>query len=345
MSSFSPQVTRVGKRTNEEIKHDIKLAYGMIKEKRFDEALKSFKTILQDDPAVKIAHLAAGSLLMRKEQYDEAMAHFEEVMRLDPLMPRVHLSIGRIYLMQGNLEKALEACQDALNIDPNSTNAYLSIAQVLVRLEKYDEAIPQLRKALRLDPQLIAARLLLGQVFQKQGNLATALSELKSALNIDPTAWRTYQALGHLYLAQQEYSAAREAFEKGLSLNPELPAPAQLGLVEAIIAQNNLPKATEMLRQVPQVKSIEPKKHKLWGDIYQRQGLLKEATQEYRAAVLLSAEQGETLDDFAAMDALVEQNEDTWQEVVERLRAVANRRVSELQDSQRTGFRERRRGR
>jgi tetratricopeptide (TPR) repeat protein len=323
MYNFSPQVKRVGQSSDEEIK----LAFALVKEKRFDEALEAFKKVLRTDPGAKKAHFGAGSMLVRQGRYDEALTHFQEVMRLDPLMPKAHLAAGRVYLKQGDLQKAIEAFQDALNIEA-SPQAYMSIGQVLMRQKNYDEAVQELRKALRLDPQLVAARTLLAQAYQKQGNLATAVSELKSALNINPTAWRTYEIVGRIYVQQKEYGAARQAFEAALKYNPELSNASRLGLIEALIEENQLDEASEMLKEIPKLKALEPKKHKLWGDLYQRQGLLKEAAEEYRAATLLAAEEGDTLDDLSDLDALLE-DEERWQEVIEPYRAAANRQVSE----------------
>jgi tetratricopeptide (TPR) repeat protein len=330
MSNFSPKVKRVGKGTEEELK----LAVALAKEKRFDEALWGFKTILQSEPTSKAAHLGAGNMLFKQERYDEALIHFQEVMRLDPLMPKAPLAAGKIYLKQGNLEKALEVFQDAINLAPTFPQAYIGIAQVLIKQEKYDEAIEQLHKAVRLDPQLITVRLLVAQIYQKQRNLAKAISELK---------WPIYQSIGRIYLQQKEFSSAREAFQEALKFNPQVPYPAQLGLVEALIGENQLDEAIEILRPLPRLKSLEPNKHKLWGDIYQRQGLLKEATQEYRAAALLGAEQGDTLSELAELDVLFEQNNDRWQEVLEPFRAAATQRISEVQSRRRANARRERR--
>jgi tetratricopeptide (TPR) repeat protein len=338
MSNFTPQVKRVDTSLAEELM----LAFAMAKEKRFDEALWSFKTILQSNPTAKLAHLGAGNMLFRQKRYDEALIHYQEVMRLDPLMPRAPLAAGRIYLRQGNWEKAIELFQDALNIDPTSSAAYMGLGQVLRRQKKYDEAIDHFRKALGLDPQLIPARVLVAQIYENQGNLAKTVSELKSALKLDPTRWRIYQYLGHVYLQQKEYSAAREAFQEALKFEPKFPHNARLGLVEALIAENHLEEATEILRQVPQYKPLDPKKHQLWGDIYQRQGLLKEATQEYRAATLLAVEKGDTMEELADLEAILEQDEDKWQEVLAPYKAAADKRVAEAQQRQRQNLQERR---
>jgi tetratricopeptide (TPR) repeat protein len=337
MTNFTPQVKRVGKNDKEQLK----FAFGLAKEKRFDEALAEFETILQNNPSAKLAHLGAGNMLFRQERYDEALRRYQTVIRLDPLMSQAHIAAGRVYLRQGDLEQAKEKFQSALSIDPNLTDAYQSMGQVLARQEKYDEAIDQWRKALRLDPQLIPARLLMTQVYQTQGKLAEALAELKAAVNIDPTMWRIYQSLGRVYLQQKDYTSAIEAFEEVLKLNPDLPPAAQFGLVEALIAENQLEEAGEILRQMPKNKPLEPRKHQLWGDIYQAQGLLKEAREEYRAASLLAAEEGDTQDEFADLDKLFEQDEAAFQQIG-FYRAAAEKRVSDAQQRQRKSFRDHR---
>lgn len=324
MFNFSPQVKRVDKSVDEEIK----IAFALVKEKRFDEALEGFRKVLRTNPGAKKAHLGAGSMLLRQERYDEALTHFQELMRLDPLMPKAYLAAGRVYLKQGDLQKSIESFQDALNIEA-TPQAYMSIGQVLIRQGNYDEAVQELRKALRLDPQLVAARTRLAQIYQRQGNLATAVSELKSALNINPTAWRTYEILGRIYVQQKEYGMARQSFEAALKYNSELSNISRLGLIEALIEENQVDEAKELLKQIPKLKALEPKKHKLWGDLYQRQGLLKEAAEEYRAATLLAAEEGATLDEFADLDALLEQDEAKWQDVIEPYRSAANKQISE----------------
>src|SRR3569832_486983 len=136
MYNFSPQVKRVGQSSDAEIK----LAFDLVKEKRFDEDLESFRKVLRSDPGAKIAHFGAGSMLVRQGRYDEALTHFQEVMRLDPLMPKAHLAAGRVYLKQGDLQKAIEAFQDALNIEA-SPQAYMSIGQKKKKQKKNDEAV------------------------------------------------------------------------------------------------------------------------------------------------------------------------------------------------------------
>jgi hypothetical protein len=70
--------------------------------------------------------------------------------------------------------------------------------------------------------------------------------------------------------------------------------------------------------------------------LYRRQGLLKEATDEYRAAALLAAEEGDTLEDLANWETLLAQDEEGWQddeergqELISSYKAAADKRVVE----------------
>lgn len=341
MSNFTPKVKRVDN-TDNSTREQIKLAFALAKEKRFDEALSEFQAIIKKQPTAKLAYLGAGNMLLRQKRYDEALTHFRTVMRLDPLMPQAPIAAGRVYLRQGCFDHAMEEFQTALSIDPTLPQPYRGIGQVLIKQKQYDEAIEQLRQAQRLDPQLISVRLQIAQVYQKQGKLAEAFSELQSALNIAPKEWRTYQGLGRLYLRREEYRAAIEAFQEVFKLNSKVRPATQLGLVKALIEENSLEEAAKILRKVPKSKPLEPRKHKLWGDIYQCQGLLKEAAEEYRAATLLAAEEGDTLDDLVALDDLFEEEE--WEDVLEPYSIAAEQRISEAQKRRFDTIRERRTG-
>ncbi|MBD2183273.1 tetratricopeptide repeat protein [Planktothrix sp. FACHB-1355] len=340
MANFTPQVKRLGKNEREQVK----VGFALAKEKRFDEALSEFEAILKDNPASKPAHLGAGNMLLRQERYEEALEHFKAVKKLDPLMVQAPLAAGRVYLRQDNLAQALEEFKTALSIDPNSTQAYQSIGRILVKQEKYAQAEEQFRQALRLDPRLVPVRLQLAQIYQTQGKLPDAVSEIKTAINVDSKAWRAYQALGRIYTEQKNYKGAKEAFEKAVSLNPEMPPAARLGLIEALVQNNELEEAIEMLNQVPRVKQLAAKTHQLWGDIYQRQGLTKEAAEEYRAASLAASEAGDIPDELAELDAILEQDDTSSPNLISSYRSLALQQLTQAQTRARQNFQQRRQG-
>ena len=337
--TFTPKVKKVEKNNREQIK----LAFSLAKEKRFEEALSEFEAILQTDPKAKAAHMGAGNMLARQQRYDEALAHFKALMKLDPLMVQAPIAAGKVYIRQGELELARSEFQTALDIDTKCIPAFQGLARVALAQKNYELALEQLRNALRLDPQRTSARVLMARIYRQQGKLDAALSELDRAKNRDPQKWRIHQTLGRIYLDQQNYKAALAAFSEAISLNSEPPTATRLGLVEALIENNELEQARETLSQVSPTKQIAPKLHKFWGDIYQRQGLLKEAAEEYQAATLLASEAGEDpTENFEDLDAILEEDEQKWLEVVAAYGAAAKQQVQEAQNRQRENLRERR---
>ena len=336
--TFTPKIKKVEKNNRERIK----LAYSLVKEKRFDEALSEFEAILQTDPKAKAAHMGAGNMLVRQQRTDEALAHFQAVMKLDPLMVQAPIAAGKVYVRRGELELARSEFQTALDIDPKCIPGFQGMARVALAQKNDELALEQLRSVLRLDPQRTSARVLIAQIYRQQGKLDAAISELDRAKNRDPQKWRIHQTMGRIYLDQQNYQAALAAFSEAIALNDEPPPATRLGLVEALIENNELERARVTLSQVSQTKQLAPKLHKFWGDIYQRQGLLKEAAEEYQAATLLASEAGDPTGDFEDLDRILEEDEQKWLEVVAAYGAAAKQRVQQAQNRQRENLRERR---
>ena len=324
MSSFTPHIKRVTKQTG---KSSMKIAFELIKENRYDEAVSAFEAIIEKEPDSKQAHLAIGNIYLKQKDYDKALTHFQMARKLDPMLVQSSLGVGNVYYEQKQLELAIRAFQDAINIDFKNPAGYLGMGRSLLKQKKYAQAKEQVEKALILNPQLIQGRLIVAQIYQQQGNLEEAITEIKSALKINPTVWIAYQSLGNIYLRQKKYNLSRKNFEEAQQLNPQLPVVAKMGYIEALIEDNALNEAREILKKMPNKEPIEARKQKLLGDVYSRQGLLKEATESYRAANILAAEEGEISSELSDLDLLLDEDETKLEEVLEAYKKKANQRI------------------
>ncbi len=323
MTGFTPRIKELD-RTSE--KDHLKLGYALKKEGRFEEAVSNFKEVLRTEPRSIPARIALGNIYFKMRNYDEALKWFQEVIQLDPLMPKAALKAGNVYLRQGNLDKALEQFENFLNLAPKSQSieAHLNIARVLLRQKKYEAAIQQFYQALSFNPQDTSIRVAIAKAYKNQGKLEEAISELRLAHNINPTLWNSHAVLGSIYLEQEEYGAARDAFEQALNLNPKAPA-AKFGLTEALIAEDQLEEATQILRKMSEREDVAPRKHKLFGDIYYRQNFFKEAIQEYRATILLTSKEADSRDGIENLNELVGQDSSKLKELADTYRTSAAR--------------------
>ncbi|MDY7014951.1 MAG: tetratricopeptide repeat protein [Cyanobacteriota bacterium] len=324
MAGFTPSIKRLGNSEQDQLR----LGVARAKEGRLDEALSAFETAAQINPESVPAHMAAGNLLFRQRRYDEALLHYQSVMKLDPLIAIAPLKAGSICLRQQNLDSALNFFENALNLDPQSTNAtfaYVGMGQVYLKREQYDAAVQQFRKALRLNPQMMMGRMMLASAYKRQGQLDAAIAELEAVQAADTQIPSSYLQLGSIYLEQRNYGKAKAAFQAALKLDPKIPlikTSIKFGLAEALIQENELQEAAKILRVLPETKLYAPKKHQLFGDLYSRQGLSKEAAEEYRAAALLGSSGGMVPDELANLEEL--ENQESWDDLVESYRLSAN---------------------
>lgn len=347
MPKFIPSVKRLTEERNQVKVQDIapqvsdrdrlKIGLSLAKEKRLDEALDEFKAVLGNNSSSIPAHMGAGTVYLRQKRYDEAMNHFQSAVKLDPLMSKAALKVGRIYFIKGELDKAAEEFQNALNLDPKSTQAYIAMGQVFMKQKDYEAAIKQISKALRLNPQLAKARLLVAQIYKAQGKIPEAIATLNSVLTIDPKLFLPYLLIGRLHLIQKEYGLAKEAFQK--IINNELPTPGAnlaklLGFAEALTGVNELEEAVQILRNLPEVDAIAAKKHQLFGDVYYKQGLFRQATEEYQAAKLLASQEENAIDETDDFDILLEQDDTQWEDLASTYRALGKSLLSDPSNPQ-----------
>lgn len=313
MNQFIPNVKRVS--STKSPAGDLKRAKALFQEKRFDEALVEFERVLKKDLGSFQARLGAGNIELRQKNYDKALSHFQTAIQIEPLKPKAYLKAGIVYSRKGDLAKALENFENAIKISPKLAIAYALAGQILLRQKKYDRAINQFSKCLRFNPRLIKVRQLLAFAYMRLEKLSEAISQLKSVLRIEPKSYLAYAGLGRIYLIQKEYTEARKACQEAINLNPDISSSVRLILAESLIEEKQLNEAIKVLNTVPKKDEFSAKLHKLWGDIYQSQGLYKEALEEYQAVTLTASEEKVDLDELESLVLLDEQDDEKLEEL------------------------------
>lgn len=78
---------------------------------RFDESIRVTKQSITLDPVKPITYLNLGQALFHANRLDEAIASFKQVLELNPQFFRAHRYLGEVYLTQGKPEIALTEIQ------------------------------------------------------------------------------------------------------------------------------------------------------------------------------------------------------------------------------------------
>ncbi|AGY56745.1 tetratricopeptide repeat protein [Gloeobacter kilaueensis] len=318
MASFTPKVNKV---TKTGLRDRLKLAAAFLKEKRFDEALRETNAVLQAEPNSAQALSLLGSIHLKCRRYDEALAACHKALTIDPLSVSACLGVGMAYLRKKDFKQAMAAFENAVKLDPKQPKVYISLGLAMFGQERFDDAIQYFYRALRFSPQTELPYILIARACRKQGRTADAITALEDLIKIRPESFIAHATLASIYLDKKNYEAAEQILNRALEIKGDKPAPAiLLSLAELYIETDRLAPAADLLRSLPSAKKILPQKHKLWGDLYSKQNLVREAAEEYRTASLLAAEDDKG--DDIEMESLVEAGSTSWEELATTYRAM-----------------------
>jgi len=105
-------------------------------QKKYDQALKSFKRVLSVDSNNTFAMNRVGLILYNLGKENEAIKYFDKSLAIDPNNTATLNSKGLALGILGNHTAAIDLFDKALSIDPNSLDAYVNKGTALGFLEK-----------------------------------------------------------------------------------------------------------------------------------------------------------------------------------------------------------------
>ncbi len=175
-----------------------------------------------------------GDLLLKEEKYDEALKIFEEFLRKYPEIYQAHLNIGTCYLKKGELDKAeaefklvldkaLEEFGDYKK-DPQVTlRAFTGIGEIYIQKEDFETAQKYFAQALEISPEDEASAYNVGEVFFSHQKIDEAIKYFELAIQIKKDWSKPYMKLGYVYLNKGDFNKSLEYFNKFIEIDPENP--------------------------------------------------------------------------------------------------------------------------
>ena len=114
------------------------------KERRYGEAMDTYRRILQTDSEYAPSHAGIGYAQLQLNRFDEAIESLTRAALLQPESPDAadrHVAMGRAFNALDRAEEAAEHYAAALEIDPRSATALDSFAVLRFRQQRYEEAL------------------------------------------------------------------------------------------------------------------------------------------------------------------------------------------------------------
>jgi tetratricopeptide (TPR) repeat protein len=121
-------------------------------ERRLDEAITTFESLLAIEPNLARGHLELGTLLAAKENIPAGIKHLQMAAEFDANDPGPHAMLGWLEFLAKRPEAALEHYQRAAEIEPWGKQLEFMKGQCFMLLGRDDEAVHSFERTLEIDP-------------------------------------------------------------------------------------------------------------------------------------------------------------------------------------------------
>lgn len=199
---------------------------------------------LVDDLRTKTGNTDASVLmtkadfLVRERKFDDAVKMAETAVARDPQSLAAQFGLARIQAARGARSEAIAAYTEALKLRPRFPAAQAELAAVYIAEKRADDALARANDALSTDPQNFEALLAKTRALLMKGDVTRAAEPLL-VLTTKYSASSAVQAqVGLMHALKQEPRPARAAFEQALKIDPTN-AIAISGMVQLALGEND----------------------------------------------------------------------------------------------------------
>ncbi|KAM9613199.1 tetratricopeptide repeat protein 13 isoform 3-T3 [Trichechus inunguis] len=208
---------------NDSTNEELAIAYVLIGSGLYDEAIRHFSTMLQEEPDLVSAIYGRGIAYGKKGLHDiknAELALFElsRVITLEPDRPEVFEQRAEILSPLGRINEAVSDLTKAIQLQP-SARLYRHRGTLYFISEDYATAHEDFQQSLELNKNQPIAMLYKGLTFFHRGLLKEAIESFKEALKQKVDFIDAYKSLGQAYRELGNFEAATESFQKALLLN------------------------------------------------------------------------------------------------------------------------------
>ncbi|XP_046510222.1 tetratricopeptide repeat protein 13 isoform X2 [Equus quagga] len=208
---------------NDSTNEELAIAYVLIGSGLYDEAIRHFSTMLQEEPDLVSAIYGRGIAYGKKglhdiKNADLALFELSRVITLEPDRPEVFEQRAEILSPLGRINEAVNDLTKAIQLQP-SARLYRHRGTLYFISEDYATAHEDFQQSLELNKNQPIAMLYKGLTFFHRGLLKEAIESFKEALKQKVDFIDAYKSLGQAYRELGNFEAATESFQKALLLN------------------------------------------------------------------------------------------------------------------------------
>ena len=286
---------------------------------KYDEVAETFatnSTVLNTFPQ---AEFLLGQIALKKGQVDQAQEHFQKSLALNETYLPARAALAELLLARGRLADSRGEVRKILAVQPGYVPALILDATIDLAEKKYAEAEPKLTALVKGQPNNALVHRQMGLYYDSRGRTVDAENSLLRALELQPESEKSlqdltqfymrskqtekailrikripddrkrafhYELLGLVYAQAARYAEAENAYRSALEKEPS--NSNSVGYLVSLYIQNGrLEEGLKELDVLITKNPSSPGAYTVKGMIYENQGKIEDAKQNYNQALKL----------------------------------------------------------
>lgn len=171
-----------------ELQSDLQSAETFMTSGQYDEAIKTYQTILAKAPTLTAINFEIGRAYRLKKDFTSAIKVYETMLEADPTDEKAKVAIGMTHLENKNLDEADKILSAAAEGMGASRDVFYNLGEVKFAKGDGDGAGRWYLRAVEYDPSWAKPFVKLGLVAINKGDMGEARQWLEKAVAADPTS-------------------------------------------------------------------------------------------------------------------------------------------------------------
>lgn len=200
------------------IQRSLALAY--VRQKRNDDAIRTFRNLVDTDRTRARVHLLELlDLYTKSSMREEAIAAAKEIVSLAPADPEAHMQLAKTMRLYEDHDAALQAYRHALRLNATEPKYFQQFAELLVELRRWTEAGNAYERMLEIavtEESRIAALNGLAKVERENERIDELVARFRARVRATPKKQEAYDDLAIIYQAIDRTDESIRVLEEGL---------------------------------------------------------------------------------------------------------------------------------
>jgi tetratricopeptide (TPR) repeat protein len=193
------------------------LANCQFHQKKFDDALNTYKRILDIDNNKPEVHNLVGLCYMLKNNYLSARDHFAQSALMDNSNYNTFFNLGKVHYGLQDISAALQNLEQSFSLNPKEKEPLQMLCQIYNQREDWINAERYMSKLFILDKNNERLSWNLANISMKNKNLDRAAYYYGNVVRLNPKSVDAYNKIGDCYMSQGKFEQAYQNYETALT--------------------------------------------------------------------------------------------------------------------------------